>query len=63
MTGHEKVLLYASVSPFCLLPYPSMVSRKEMIKHAAEVEMRHMQIEKEQETTRLAEAAKREEDR
>lgn len=34
-----------------------------MIKHAAEAEMRQMQIEKELEAQRLAEAAKREEER
>ncbi|CAM9561739.1 unnamed protein product [Pylaiella littoralis] len=37
--------------------------RKEMIKHAAEMEMRQLQLEKEQEATRLAEAERREEDR
>lgn len=37
--------------------------RKEMIKRAAEAEMRQLQIEKELEVVRLAEAAKREEER
>lgn len=34
-----------------------------MIKHAAEVEMRQLQIEKELEAQRLADAARREEER
>ena len=34
-----------------------------MIKRAAEAEMRQLQIEKELEATRLAEAAKREDER
>lgn len=34
-----------------------------MIKHAAEVEMRQLEMEKELEATRLVEAAKREENR
>lgn len=57
--GDEKTVKPCTLARF----RAGRCSRKEMIKRAAESEMRQLKIEKELEATRLAEAAKREEER
>lgn len=52
-----------STVPHGRISHGDWAIRKEMIKRAAEAEARQLKIEKEMEVQRLAEAAKREEER